>query len=316
MASSTVHRTHEEGTMTRSNVPTTPVTRVHHDDDAGPPRGRASWGAVIAGTVMALVVVLVLQVLMLWLGFTAIDPAFEAEPFEGVGTGAAIGALVTAAIALFVGGLVTGRLANRVNNADVILHGLLTWAVVTLVTLLLTVTAAGALIGGALGVVGQGLTAIGGGASALAPTVAAELEDVIDEQRVLLEDAQEEMEPLWTDPAARAEFRTVVMRVLRDGQPTVDPADRQQLIDVVATNTELSEAEAEARVDDWIARYEAGQERLAQAEQDLRVAGQRVSDALARAAMWAFFGLLVGAVIASLGARAGAPSTRAETRRS
>jgi hypothetical protein len=299
--------------MTRPKVPT-PVTAVHHDD-AGPPRDRASWGAVIAGTVMALVVVVVLQVLMLWLGMTAIDPAFEAAPFEGVGTATAIASLVVAAIALFVGGLVTGRLANRVSGADVFLHGLLTWAVVTLVTLVMMVTAATALIGGALGVVGQGLAALGGGAAALAPTVATELEDVIEEQRMLLEDAQQEMEPLWTDPAARSEFRTVVTRILRDEQPTVDPADRQQLIDVVAANTELSEAEAEARVDGWIARYEEGRERLARAERDLREAGQRASDALGRAAMWAFFGLIVGAIISALGARIGAPSTRAAARR-
>ncbi|MBA2665527.1 MAG: hypothetical protein H0U69_00665 [Trueperaceae bacterium] len=271
---------------------------------------------MIAGTVMALVVVLVLQVVMLWLGLTAIDPAFEADPFAGVGTGAAIGSLVTAAIALFVGGLVTGRLANRVNGADVFLHGLLTWAVVTLVTLVMTVTAAGALIGGALGVVGQGLTALGGGAAALAPAVATELEDVIEEQGMLLEDVQEEMAPLWADPAARNEFRSVVTRILRDGRTAVDPADRQELIDVVATNTELSEAEAEARVDDWIGRYEAVRERLAGAEEELRQAGQRAADAIAQAAMWAFFGLIVGAIIAALGARAGAPASRAETRRS
>jgi hypothetical protein len=297
--------------MTRPAVPTT--TAVIHDD-AQPPRGRASWGAVIAGAVMALVVLVVLQVLMLWLGLAAIDPV-GAEPFDGIGMAAAIGYLVTSAIALFIGGLVTGRLANRVAGTDVFIHGLLTWGVVTLVSLWLALSATGALIAGTLGVVGQVTGALGTGAAAVAPTVFEEMEGVIEEQRALLEDVQDEMEPLWTDRAARSEFRTVVTRVLRDPGPTVSEADRQELIDVVATNTELSEAEAAERVDDWIARYEAAQERLAQAERDIRQAGESLADALSQAAMWAFIGLIVGALITWLGARLGAPTTRAEARR-
>ncbi len=282
----------------------------------GPPepaRSRVSWGAVIAGTVMALIVWLLIELIMLWLGLGAFDPAVDPRPFEGIGTAAAIGFLVTAAIALFVGGLVTGRFANRVNSTDVLLHGLLTWAVVTLVSVWLAATVLAALLTGALGVVGQGLTLVGEGAATVAPAVAERAEGAIEEQRLLLEDIQQEMEGLWTDPAARREFRVVVTRILRDGDATVDEADRQQLIDVVATNTELSEAEAEDRVDAWIDAYEQGQETLAQAEQELRQAAQTAADALSSAALWAAIGLIVGAVIAMLGARVGAPSSRRET---
>jgi hypothetical protein len=259
-------------------------------------------------------VMLVLQVLMLWLGLRTVDPLADANPFEGLGTAAAIAYVVTAAISLFLGALVAGRLANRVNGLDVLIHGLLTWAVVTLVTLWLAATAAGALIAGALGVVGQAVGAVGGGAAAVAPTVATELEGLVEEQRAILAEFQEELEPLWTDPAARRELRGVVTRIVTDGSPTVREADRQALIDVIAQNTEFSEAEAAVGVDDFIERYEAAQERLAEAEVALREAGQVAAEALSRASMWAFIGLLVGAVIAWFGAWVGAPSTRRETR--
>ena len=91
-----------------------------------PPLGRTSCGAVFAGAVVAIAVMLVLQTAMLWLGLTAVDSLREANPFEGIGTAAAIGYAVAAALSLFIGGLVTGRLANRVNGTDVFLHGVLT----------------------------------------------------------------------------------------------------------------------------------------------------------------------------------------------
>jgi hypothetical protein len=293
--------------------PRTPVSVVHAPE-AGPARSRISWGAVIAGTVMAIIVIVLLQLFMLWLGFTAIDPAFERRPFEGVGTGAAIGLLITTAIALFVGGLVAGRTANLVNSADVILHGLLTWAVVTLVSAWFAATAIGMLVSGAIGVVGQGLGALGQGAAAVAPALAEQVEAAVDAQGGLLTDVQEEMEPLWTDPTARRQLQTVVTRILRTGGPTVSEADQQELVTIVATHTDLSTAEANARVNEWVARYEEGQQALAQAEAELREAGQAAADALARASMWAVIGLIVGAVITVIGARAGAPGTRLETR--
>jgi len=300
--------------MTRP-VEVVPSTTTVVVDDLQPARGRTSWGAVLAGATIALAATLVLQLLMLWLGLSAIDPVEQARPFQGVGTAAVVGALATMAIALFVGGLVAGRLANRVDGTDVFLHGLLTWAVVTLAGLWLALTSVGALVAGTLGVVGQAAGALTQGAAAVAPDLAQGLEELGAELDALTGDAQAELDPLWNDPTARREFRTVVVRIVRDGEPTVSDADRDDLIAVVAENTELAPPEAEALVDDWVERYEDAQARLGQLEGDLREAGQAASDALAAASRWAFFGLLLGALVTWLGARVGAPSSRPETRR-
>ena len=283
-------------------------------DDDHLPRGRSSWGAIVAGVVAAFAVMLVLEVLMLWLGLSAIDPVRETNPFDGLATGAAIGYLAIMAIALFVGGLVTGRLANRVNGSDVFWHGFLTWGVFTIASLGIAFTAAGALVSGTIGVIGNAAGAVGGGVAAFAPDLA-EAQELLEEQLALSDDVLDELEPLWADPAARREFADQLAQVFDDGNATIDAADRQDLITFIADNTELSEAEIEARVDRWIERFEEAQARLVELADAVRMAGQEAADALASAAMWAFFGLILGALITWLGARAGAPSSRAETTR-
>lgn len=285
-----------------------------YDDDDQLPRGRSSWGAIIAGVVAAFVVMLVLEVLMLWLGLSAIDPTTESNPFAGLGSGAAISYLVVLAIALFVGGLVTGRLANRVNGSDVFWHGFLTWAVFTLGSLWFAFTAAGVLVSGTLGVVGNAVGAVGGGIAAVAPDLA-ETQAMLEEQLDLSDDVLDELEPLWTDPNARQEFTGLIAQVFDDESATIDEADRQDLIDYIAENTDLTETEIEARVDGWIERFEEAQARLVELEEDLRMAGEEAAEALASAAMWAFFSLILGALITWLGARTGAPSSRAATTR-
>jgi plasmid maintenance system antidote protein VapI len=277
-----------------------------------PARSRVSWGAVLAGVAITLVVMLLIDLLVLWLGMAVIDPLGHPRPFEGIGTMMAIVSVLGTAVALFLGGLAAGRLANRVDGLDVLLHGILTWAVATFLALWLAATVIGSLLTGALGIVGTGVGALGQGAAAVAPDVAERLEGVFAEQREELAELQEELEPLWTDPAARAEFRADVRRIVRDRGPVTE-AQRASLVDTVATHTELSEAEAAERVDRLIAAYERTRAEIQQLEADLRVIGDDVAAALARAAGWAFLGLLVGAAVTAIGARVGAPKRAAAT---
>jgi hypothetical protein len=135
---------------------------------------------------------------------------------------------------------------------------------------------------------------------------------VLAEQQEELAAVQEELGPLWTDPAARSEFRSAVRRIVRDGGPVTE-AQCAELFDVVATHTDLGEAEAAVVVDRMIDGYDRTRAELVQLEQDLRVIADDVAAALARAAGWALLGLLVGAVVTVIGARAGAPKTASAT---
>ncbi|MFN2324215.1 MAG: hypothetical protein ABR510_14855, partial [Trueperaceae bacterium] len=110
---------------------------------------------------------------------------------------------------------------------------------------------------------------------------------MLQDQLAISDDDLDELESLWNDPEAREEFADTVASVFGDGAATIDAAGRQEMITFLTENTELSEAEAAARVDPLIERYEEAQEDLAELEDDVRIAGQDAADALSVAAMWA-----------------------------
>src|SRR5688572_29848019 len=70
---------------------------------------RVSWGAAMAGAVVASAVWLLLHLLAVGAGLSA--PASDAGTLESIGVGTGAWSLVAPAVALFAGGLVAGRLA-------------------------------------------------------------------------------------------------------------------------------------------------------------------------------------------------------------
>ena len=108
---------------------------------------RISWGAIIAGALVALATQIVLTLIGGAIGLATLDPAAGDSPSgTTLGIGAAIWLLISSLISLFVGGYVAGRLGGTFNGW---LHGLATWATVTILTIVLLATAAGGLIGAA-----------------------------------------------------------------------------------------------------------------------------------------------------------------------
>lgn len=108
-----------------------------------------SWGAIFAGVVTFLAIVLVFSLLT------------AAAGLDGSGTGAAVVSIIGLLLAFFAAGGVAGAMAVRGG----LVHGFLTWATSILATVvlvvLLTLGTAGA-VGGALGSVVGGLGAAAG----------------------------------------------------------------------------------------------------------------------------------------------------------
>jgi hypothetical protein len=117
---------------------------------------RLSWGAIFAGLFIAIGVHLALALLGVAIGMSAWNPASPggADASE-VATGVGIWAAVSALIALFAGGATTGRLAGILRRKDGALHGMVLWALTTVVTLWLIVSGLGFLLGGAFDIVGR-----------------------------------------------------------------------------------------------------------------------------------------------------------------
>ena len=109
-----------------------------------------SWGAVFAGVVVSLAVQLILNMLGVGVGASTIDPlAGENPSVKGFSIGAGLWWTVSGIIAAFAGGHVAGRLAGKPRESTTSWHGLVAWAMATLVVFYLLTTALGGLVGGA-----------------------------------------------------------------------------------------------------------------------------------------------------------------------
>lgn len=132
-------------------------------EGAATPSGlkRISWGAIIAGTVVALVVYLMLGLLGIGIGATTIElTAAQAVP-EGLGIGAGVWWVLTVLIALFIGGWLAGYLAGIPEKRDGAIHGIVTWGLVILLSAWFTTTAVGTVTAGAFNVLEGGMAMLG-----------------------------------------------------------------------------------------------------------------------------------------------------------
>lgn len=143
---------------------------------------RISWSAVFAGVLVAVVTQMLLTLLGVGIGLSTVDPVQERNPVAGLGIGSAIWYVVSSLLSLFVGGWVAGRLASTPRLFDGVIHGLLTWSLVTLLTIYFLTTTLGSIIGGAGRLVG-GLVRTAGSAVGSAATAAGPgLGDTIKDQ--------------------------------------------------------------------------------------------------------------------------------------
>jgi hypothetical protein len=100
---------------------------------------RISWGAVIAGGLVAVAVGAMLNVLGVAVGASTIDPADPSgtpDP-STIGVAGGIWLLVSNLIGLAAGGYVAARLSGTSDGTDGMLHGLSVWAVAFLVSAVL-----------------------------------------------------------------------------------------------------------------------------------------------------------------------------------
>jgi hypothetical protein len=112
---------------------------------------RVSWGAVIAGVILSLIVYLVLSVLGTAIGATLLAPMSQPNAMRAFGFGSGVWVIVTTVAAVFTGSYFAGRCAPVLGW----LHGLLAWAV----TILFVAYGMASLIGGAVSVAGNVATA-------------------------------------------------------------------------------------------------------------------------------------------------------------
>ena len=300
------------------------VTRTHGRAPVLERTGfRLSWGAILAGAVVATALQMVLSVLGLAIGLGAWD---HGDPLGRFGTGAAIWVLVTALVTLFVGGLTTGRLAGVLTRGDGMLHGVVLWGVSTLLAVWMMAGGAGTLLGGAFGVLGRTAAATAGGvvgaagqAVGAAASQAGDL-DLATLQRevesVLVQSGVPELHPDSVQ-AAVADARGAATGERVSNQQLAGEiagmigeragaVDRQAVANVIAARTDLDRAEADRLAERVERAATTARAQLASGIDTLRErtgeVAEGATDSLSSAAWWALLALALSAGAAAAGA--------------
>lgn len=109
------------------------------------------WGAVLAGVAVGISVQLVLTLLGIALGLSAT----AMTEGQSMGTGPLVWAGISMLVAAFFGGYVAARMSGLKRRADGVLHGAVSWAVTTIMFVILATSVGGALVSGVFSNMGQ-----------------------------------------------------------------------------------------------------------------------------------------------------------------
>lgn len=237
---------------------------------------RVSWGAILAGTIVALATYLALNLLGVGIGASTIDARQADTPSAtAFGIGAAIWSMLSGLIALFAGGWVAGRLALVPSRLDRALHGVVVWAALNLLVFYLLTSAVGRIVGGAASVVGGGLSGAG--------------------QALLSQVGQGDSGAgqLIQGIAGTPEQRANVVSALREYLSQRSPEARSRLAQALGT-TGMSQDAAEQAIGRWEQQAPAARERAAEA-------ADAAASATSRASLWLFVSMLLGAAAGAWG---------------
>ena len=292
---------------------------------------RISWSAIFAGVLVAIVTQMLLSLLGFGIGLGTVDAVEEKNPMAGLGIGSAIWYILSSLISLFFGSWVAGRLASAQRLFDGIVHGVLTWCLVTLLTIYFLTTTVGSIIGGTGRLVGGLVKTAGKGIAAAAPGIGdavqgqlkangvdmdnLDLSDIKGEANELLrqtadpslnpdrleqkagraaDNAANAAENAASDPGNAGDIAGGLFKNLfKEGQATVSQVDRQDAVNVVMKRTGKSQQESQQIVDRWINTYKQAQAKLEQTKKEAEVKARRMADDAASAASKAaIFGFL------------------------
>jgi hypothetical protein len=258
-------------------------------------RSAVSWSAIIAGGVTAAAVSFILLILGAGLGLTVVSPGSNSGVSStALGVGAIVWLIVTQWIAAGLGGYLTGRLRTKwvsVHTHEVFFrdtaHGFLSWALATIVSAALLASAVSAIVSGST----TTATTLLSGAAQSAGAVSSPTAYFVD---MLFR--SDKPAPAANPQDTRAESERILVRAVGEGD--ISPADKTYIAQAIASQTGLSQPDAEKRVDDVIAQAKAAAEKVKQVADEARKAA-------ATLALFSFLSLLVGAFIASVAAAFG-----------
>lgn len=259
-----------------------------------------SWGAILAGAAAAAALSFILLILGMGLGLSSVSPyQYNSAP---LGTASIAWIAFMQLAAAGIGGYIAGRLRVKwasIHTDEVYFrdtaHGLLAWAVATLVTVAVLAGGARAALSGAIDTGAAVAQAAAPLATAAGASAGQGRANTYFADMILRSPGGEA-----ASESQRAEINRILLADLAAGK--ISGEDRLYLAQVIAKRTSLSQAEAEQRVD---LIYAQASQAASEAKAKAQAAAEEARKAAAHSALWMFVALLLGAFIAAVSAIAG-----------
>ncbi len=271
-----------------------------------------SWGAIIAGAAAAAAVSMILLALGMGLGLSAISPWSQKGVHAATfGFASIVWVTVTQICASALGGYLAGRLRMRwtsLHSDEVYFrdtaHGLLSWAVASLVSAAMLVSFATS----AVGTAAQATATLAAGVTAANVTATTSTVESGDGSMGYLVDSLLRKDSTASSLITNSDpYHAPVAEVTRiflnsAGAANLPQQDIRYLGQLVVQRTGLSQVDAERRVADT---YGALQTSINNAKSAAISAADKARKVAIQASLWIFIGLLAGAFIASFTATIG-----------
>jgi hypothetical protein len=271
-------------------------------------KGRVSWAAIFGGTLIMLITLMLLSLLGIGIGIASINPMEESRPLQGLGTGALVWWVISNLLAVFAGAYTAAKLTNVYYSYSGMLHGILSWSLYTLISVVIMTSSVAGIISGVGGVVSKSLSAVGMGLSELPA-----LTEQADNDRInrLIQDALSRNEEPGTVNEGQQfdiDFMLVAQDVfIQDGEFATN-VQRNEVEQAIAQNSTLSQQDVERAADVLMREYERLAQRFERLKQKAEEDGQQIAEAASSAAIWSFVALLFGLIAAGLGGYLGKPN--------
>jgi hypothetical protein len=269
---------------------------------------QVSWGAIFAGAVTALVTQVILNMVGVGVGLSSVGTTAADNPAAStLSMSAGLWFVVSGIVAALAGGFIAGRLSGKPVTGAAGLHGLVSWAVTTLVVLYLLTSAAGGLIGGAF----NGVTSTLGGAGSLVggtvKTAAQAAAPSLAQISNPLDDLEKSVrqQSAGQDPQAAKDAAVAAIRALFTGDPAQKAQAENRAADALAKAQGIPADQAKAQIQDYRKQYE---EAVATAKQKAEAAAVAAKSAATQGAFYGALALILGALAGFFGGRLGAPT--------
>lgn len=330
-------------------------------------KGRVSWGSVFGGVMTVLAISILLSILSSSIGLYMFDPLSD-DPTSGIGTNMGIWAAIALIISMIMGGFIAGKLAGVDGMIHGFLVWATSLIAAVILGIIVTIGAAKLtmnVLGSVTSLVGNVVSGVGSAAGSGISALSDQAEDLFGDidfqtdstenqipqniRKILAQSGVKELQPAYLQKQMQAVktdlgksvkkivanpedadniINNFLNRLQKRADKITDNVDRNDLARAIANNTNMTKAEANETIDQYMdiinnATNEAKEqiENLKQNLQDAAqewkemkhqalVAADEATDAAARSALISFFAILIAAILASVAGAFGSRKTQ------